>query len=185
MWTAPTAAKRGVLYRASLNLGRKDGWSPAMDNATFIMYKTFIREVSVQVARFLVKNVWDRYLLSLFHPGIKLMVDGIYRRLKSRGIVFVQRRKPLGHVHGNHAAWSMQTCIPPWWGVHTWLYPTCLFSKTLILYIYFQGCVERCVFMGVRSAAPPSRHRGWQAESLLFGCRLFRCCASLRPPSES
>jgi len=135
----------------------------------------------VQVARFLAQNnVWVRDLLSLFHfLGIKLMVDGIYRRLKSRRIVIVQRRKPLGHVHGNHAAWSMQTCIPPW------LYPTCLFSKTLILYIYFQGCVERCVFMGVRSAAPPSRHRGWQAASLPFGCRLFRCCASLRPPSES
>jgi len=135
----------------------------------------------VQVARFLAhNNFWVRVLLSLFHfLGIKLMVDGIYRRLKSRGFFFVQRREPLGHVHGNHANLYFSLIRG------TWLYPTCLFSETLILYIYFQGCVEGCISVGVRSAVPPSRHRGWQAASLPFGRRLFRCCASLRPPSES
>ena len=55
----------------------------------------------------------------------------------------------------------------------------------LILSISFQGCVERCIFMGVRSAVPPSRHRGGQAALLLFGRCLFRCCASFSSPSGS
>jgi len=51
----------------------------------------------MQVARFLTQNVRDRDLLSLLHLGIKLMVGGIYRRLKNRGILFAPRRKPLEH----------------------------------------------------------------------------------------
>jgi len=52
-----------------------EGWSPEMENATFIIYRTLIREVSVEVARFLTQNVRDRDLLSLLHLGIKLMVE--------------------------------------------------------------------------------------------------------------
>jgi len=68
-----------------------------MENATFFIYRTLIREVSVQVARFLTQNIRDRDLLSLLHPGIKLMVDGIYRRLKNRANWFALGGKPLEH----------------------------------------------------------------------------------------
>jgi len=107
------------------------------------------------------------------------MVDRTYRRFYRHWYFFVQRRKPLGHVHGNHT----NLYYPLIRG--TSVYPTCLSSETLILSIYSQGCVERCIFMGIRSAVLQSRHRGWQAASLPFGCCLFRCCASFRPPSES
>jgi len=59
----------------------------------------------VLVARFLAQKVWDWDLLSLLHLGIKLMVDGIYRRSKSRGIFF---RKTLETPR----AQSRQPCKP-------------------------------------------------------------------------
>jgi len=78
-----------------------------------------------------------------------MMLDnGIYRRL---AVEFFRSTPETPKVYLRQPCKTLSPLIRG-----TWLYPTYLFSKTLILYIYFKSCVELCIFMGVRSAIPPS-----------------------------